>query len=318
VGVVFGLVVAGILTAAATRHKESSATPPPPPGDSLDLARNPDILFHVFGARNDVRMIPIAALLDGRLAPIVLDSAGWRRLDTEFLRRGKAYALYQDGNSQGIAHVQRGMWERDEPVYDVKGCAALRPQALVRLEGEGAAGFSVEMFASSAQLGRRHRAQPLEGERLAEVARRLAAVAGERAELSAAALDSLDFRAVAVPTGVSDEPTVVTSWLDSTASAATSPNAATRHLFVIADGDGAGTYTASFVHRVNGPLNTAEFRRYIDHLDLNGDGVDELVLEGWRMRGNTFIAIMAREDGRWHEIFRSPSRWCLDPGSSGR
>jgi hypothetical protein len=205
------------------------------------------------------------------------------------------------------------MWERPtEPVYTVQGCSAPRPQALVQVATARELGFAVELLASTARLGTPQAAEPIEDERIAQIAKAMATRAGESAEVSELALDSLDFRAVAVPTGVAATPTIVTSWLDSTASSGSRPSAQTRHLFVIADRDESGRYTPTHVHRVNGPLGTAEFRRYLDHLDLTGDGVDEIVLEGWRMGGDTWVSVLAFQRGGWREIFRAPTHWCLD------
>jgi len=82
-------------------------------------------------------------------------------------------------------------------------------------------------------------------------------------------------------------------------------------MFVIADKDATGTYRATFAHKVFGPLGETEFRRYLDHLDLTGDGVDEIILEGWRFGGKTYLAILGFKAGKWEEIFRSRSDWCV-------
>ena len=55
-----------------------------------------------------------------------------------------------------------------------------------------------------------------------------------------------------------------------------------------------------------------EFRRLIDHVDLTGDGVDELVLEGWRAGSDTYLVIMKYEGRRWREVARGGTSWCAD------
>ena len=52
------------------------------------------------------------------------------------------------------------------------------------------------------------------------------------------------------------------------------------------------------------PSGTAEFRRYIDHLDINGDGIDEIVLEGWQFAGETYVSVLGYANGEWSEVFR--------------
>ena len=52
-----------------------------PSGDTTDLAARPHVLYHVFGERNDPRILPVAVLSKGRIDPIVLSAAGWRQFD---------------------------------------------------------------------------------------------------------------------------------------------------------------------------------------------------------------------------------------------
>jgi hypothetical protein len=48
-------------------------------------------------------------------------------------------------------------------------------------------------------------------------------------------------------------------------------------------------------------------------VDLTGDGVDEIVLEGWRAGGDTYLVVMKYDAGRWHEVARGDNTWCADP-----
>jgi hypothetical protein len=47
-------------------------------------------------------------------------------------------------------------------------------------------------------------------------------------------------------------------------------------------------------------------------VDLTGDGVDEIVLEGWRNGGDSFLVVMKYGNGKWHEIARGVNSWCAD------
>ena len=48
----------------------------PVTGDTTDLSARPHILYHVFGERNDPRILPVAVLSKGRIDPIVLSPGG--------------------------------------------------------------------------------------------------------------------------------------------------------------------------------------------------------------------------------------------------
>jgi hypothetical protein len=130
--------------------------------------------------------------------------------------------------------------------------------------------------------------------------------------IRAAKLDSLNFRALAFFTGASAAPTIIASFIDSSAERPSSIATRTTHLVVIADRDSSGAYHATFSHRINGPLAAAAFRRYFDHLDVDGDGVDEIVLQGWQFGGDTFLSVLGWREGKWQEIYRTRANWCLD------
>ena len=81
-------------------------------------------------------------------------------------------------------------------------------------------------------------------------------------------------------------------------------------MLALADDAGAG-YHPTFKHAAAGTVGAAQFRRYIDHLDMNGDGIDEIVLEGWQFAGESFVSVLGFANGEWGEVFRGRSSWCL-------
>lgn len=289
--------------------------PAPPeiaPGEALNLAARPDILFQVFGEKEDPRMIPIAAIEDGQLKTIALSSAGWHQFDAMYLRRGKNYKLYQDGRVRGAVTVRQGMWERpDNPLYELPGCQGLTPLASVSVTGMTKSSYTVEALAASFERTASRPPKPLPDAELTKTGRQIAIEAGGPENVDAKMLDALDFRAVAINTGATKSPTIVASYLDPTASEAGSATANTVHLFVIADRDVDG-YAPTMSHVVNGPIAGALYRRFFDHLDLTGDGIDEIVAEEWRIGQESSLLVLAWANGRWREIFRGRSSWCLD------
>ena len=296
------------------RAGRASGPPQVAPAEELDLSANPDIVFQVFGEASDPRMIPVASIRGGELQPIVLSEGGWRRFDARYLRRGKSYALYQDGRVSGSVEVARGMWESaGDPLYVLPNCHTLTPLAAVRVaDGHPRTGFTVELIASTARLGSQRRTATLPHGELVRIAREAAAEAGPGVHITLKTLDSLDFHAESFVSGASAAPTVVASFIDPAAEGARSPGTVTTHILVIADRDSTGAYHVTYAHRLHGPLGTASFRRYFDHLDLTGDGVDEIILEGWPYGGDTFLSVLGWKDGRWREVFRTRPNWCLD------
>ena len=303
------MVALGVLPA------EEGEVAPPVPTNTTDLSQRPDVLFQVFGTREQPRMIPLAVLEDGKLRHIQLDSAGWRKFDTMFLREGREYTLFSDGRVFGAARLRRGMWEADkEPLYKLEECTAHIPLSEVSIVSERKhRGFVFEMLATNATLPQVERAVPSADRRSMPSVDRVLPAGDDRGFVQDGVLSALDGRAITLVTGATPWPTLITSWIDSASSLANDPTARSRHIFLIADRGPDGEYHVTYRHQTDKTLGEAEFRRFVDHLDVTGDGVEELILEGWRFGGKTWLSVLSYRGGRWEEIFRSRANWCLDP-----
>jgi hypothetical protein len=296
------------------RAGEKSGPPQVAPGEELDLAGKPDVLFQVFGESSDPRMVPIAAIVHGHIKPIRLSASGWRKFDAMYQRPGTSYSLYQGGVANGSVDVKRGMWSDTSPaLYSLAGCATLTPMSSVKVNGRLASDFTMEFLASSAlSTSKPHTGTMMSQDSVNRVARAVAHDVAASVGIKDAKLDSLSFRAIAIYTGVSSSPTIVASYIDEAADHPASMATRTTHLVIIADRDSSGKYHATFSNRINGPLAAAAFRRYYDHLDIDGDGTDEVVLQGWQFGGDTFLSVLAWREGKWQEIYRTRANWCLD------
>lgn len=288
-------------------------TPDAAPVAHIDLTSRPDMLFQVYGERDDPRMIPVGVLRNGKIEQIALGSAGWKQFDQLYDKAGTQYPVYQGGRAIGHVTVRQGMWqEGKDPLYTLPSCSLMIPQAAVALDAGGKPGYTVSLFASTREL---HDApvtemSQSEVDRIGhEVANRVATAVG----LDQSAVARLDFHAVAAATGVSRWPTIIITLIDPRADEQSAAHEHTSHLLIVADrGEGASEYSPSFKHVVDGDASTGDFRRYIDDLDVAGDGTAELVLEGWKFGGDTFLLFLQYGNGSWTELFRGRSSWCLD------
>lgn len=308
--------IATILVVAAGCDKAKSVLglgrPPepdgPPIGARLDLTRRPDIVFQLFGERDDARMVPIGAVVDGVLKPIELTGSGWREFDAMYTRSNKSYPLYRDGIAIGTVRVRRGMWERStDPLYTLPGCRLVTPLSAVSLETTARLSFTVEALVTTSGVAVQPKAPVKIAKGMESKARGVAYEVARMAGIDSASLPPSAFHYTAINTGATKTPTLIASFLDPEASDRTGY---TSHVFALADDAGAG-YQPTLKHTTSGVVAAAEFRRYIDHLDLNGDGIDEIVLEGWQFAGETFVSVLGYANGEWGEVFRGRSSWCL-------
>lgn len=309
------------LVSAPGCDKSASATPPadaiaPAGAPALDIAARPQLLFQVFGDRAALRVLPLAAVVNGALKPIGLTSRGWHVLDSLYFQPGSTYPVYHDDVDVGVITVTRGMWLPGQaPLYPLNGCSAPRPMGAATIAFRTARSEPyLELMASSAPLAK-HAPSAIKLLTEAEVAvlgRAVGHEAGKAAGIEPAELDSLDFHARLIVTGASADPTLLVSFIDPNSGDLGPGTGHTTHLFALAQKSAAG-WVPAYRHTVSGDARTVEFRRIIDHADINGDGVDELVLESWRYGAGNEIVALAWRGGAWHETMRASQSWCLDP-----
>jgi hypothetical protein len=312
-------IVATILMVAAGCDKLKSvaggaaSAAPAPVVDPLDLSQHPDILFQVFGEKGDTRIIPLAVLRDGTIKPINLSAEGWHQFAAQYEKAGTSYQLYDNGRNAGTATVKQGMWEKaSAPLYKLPNCESLIPLATVTLKTSADLGYTVDLLASSADIAPPAAGPALTAEELKRLAREMGYRVGDGEGISRKAVDGLEFRSFGVFTGATDAPTVIASFIDAGSEGGT--DAQSRHIFVIADKKN-GEYAPTFSHAFSAASDNDEYRVYLNHLDLTGDGVQEILIEARQVGGGAAVAVLSYQNGGWSEVFRSRSGWCLD--SSG-
>ena len=306
---IFGVAVFASILSVATGCDKRVADESKGPA-LTSLANKPRTLFFLFGDKSDPRVLPLATLVDGRIKPIQLDSIGWRNFDQLYFTAGARLALLEGGKSVGDAVVRRGMWQGGDALYKLPGCHALRPLAAVTLSGTPISAVMLELLATSEPMvGGPVRPLPVPAD--ADSAAALTVRIAQHEGFTTTARSELDQVLLALPTGATAHPTLIGSYMER----GSGLNGKPRHVFVIGDySDSTHSYVQTFVHVPVDSLR--DFRRLIDHADLTGDGVDEIVLEGWRNGGDSFLVFMQYKAGHWREIARGATSWCADPRKS--
>jgi hypothetical protein len=292
-------VVAGILTAAVACDKQVKSAPAV---KATSLAGKPTALFLLFGDRADPRLLPVATVTGSRITPITLDGEGWHSFDKLYFTPGESVHIYRDGVALAPATVRRGMWTEAEPLYTLPGCESLRPLGAVTLPPDPAAGgIGIAMLDASISTVAPARIPAVPAD--VDSARAFAERAAQRAGFTKSTRDELELLPLAIRTGATDRPTLIVSYAEK-GMAGTG-----RHVFALGD-VGVDGYATTFVHVAAD--SAPEFRRLVDHVDITGDGVDELLLEGWRRQGESFLVVMQFTGGRWREVARGTNSWCAD------
>jgi hypothetical protein len=269
-----------------------------------NLAERPNVVYLLFGDRSDPRLLPVATTIGGQVAPVSLDAHGWRAFDTLYFRPGTPISLYRDGRPDGDGEIRRGMWDATGPLYTLPRCRALKPLAAVKARASEASDVMLERIATSDPLAPGPPRAPIPDAAL-DSARAVALRVSQREGITRYARAGLDLAVFAVQTGATRNPTLVASYMERGGGIQGRP----RHVFVLAD-SAAGGYAPTFVHSADDSI--PEFRRFIDHVDITGDGVDELLLEGWANGGDSFLLFLRYTNGKWREMARGETSWCAD------
>jgi len=295
--------MASILTATAGCSKKVESAEVEVP--HTNIATKPNVVFLLFGDRGDPRLLPVATSIQGQVAPVVLDGKGWKDFDHLYFRPGTPLSIYKDGKPDGEATIRRGMWDDSGPLYKLPRCHSLKPLAAVSPRASEAQDVMLERIATSEPLAAPGIRAPISPSML-DTARAIANSVAQHEGLTKNARAELDLAVSAISTGASNAPTLVASYMERGGGIHGHP----RHLFLLADSTAKG-YAATFVHVAGDSL--PEFRRLIDHADVSGDGVDELLLEGWANGGQSFLLFLRFYDGKWVEMARGETSWCADP-----
>ena len=293
--------LAGILTATAgcDKHAETAEVV-----HRTSLANKPNVVFLLFGDRSDPRVLPVATTIEGQVAPVSLDAQGWRDFDRLYFKPGTPISLYRDGRADGSGEIRRGMWDATGPLYKLPRCAAPKPLAALLPRDSESTEVMLERIATSEPLVSPADRAPVRPGAV-DSARAVAFRVSQREGITRHARAGLDLAVSAIHTGATAWPTLVASYMERGGGIQGRP----RHLFVLAD-SAAGAYAPTFVHSADDSL--PEFRRFIDHADITGDGVDELLLEGWENGGDSFLLFLRFTNGRWREMARGETSWCAD------
>jgi hypothetical protein len=241
--------------------------------DSTLLTSKPALLLRVIrdsaAGRARRRVTPIATLNANGLRPLSMGDRGWRALDLAYLQSSATITPFRYGDPLPPQPLTRGMWE-GAPFDTLPGCVSLAPSATVDVAAD------IELaFAGTPP---KHRLVPelsdVERARILEDVMTLIAPTSGISMAQAAAYRRSVYTAA---TGAHATRTVVVVLTSAETQADTGVmmGQRPRQLIVVLD-KGVYGYKPSYAFRDITDVQTSPQRRYLGHLDVDGDGVSEL------------------------------------------
>jgi len=255
------------------------------------------VLFAVEKYETNVTMEPIVIYERGAYAkPPVDDEAGSKAFTRDFFRAGRQFRLLSGGGDAGTVTVKKAL----EP-----GCVFLAAE--VSVETQARLGGRVQALATdSSTLGRgaSSRRAPTDAERARAI--ELARAAYAKNGVSAAFVGKMEVaNLTATDLDRDGREELIGSFVIEKKSE-TAGDAWTLFLIIEPDANTFKTAWEWFHHGYEGEYAD---RRYVDQVDLDGDGVGEVVAEGSYYESNDYV-IYKKQQGRWRPVYQGGGGGC--------
>lgn len=260
-------------------------------------AQRDAVIFAVSKYESSVTAEPVVIYRDGKYEnPPVDEEKGNNAFAREYFRAGRKFRIISGGGEAGTLSIIK---------YQEPGCVGLTADATA--ETTARLGGRVKALATDSQtLGRvaPSRRAPTDAERARAVELARAAYAKNRvAAALAAKMEVVNLTATDLDRDGRFE--LVGSFL---VQKQVAPAPESYTLFLIMEPAGDSFKTAwEWFHQ--GSEDSYEDRHFVDQVDLDGDGVGEVVVMGSYYESNDY-AIYKRQQGRWRPVYKGGGGGC--------
>lgn len=284
---------------ALSQFSPAAAQKPP----ARQRAAGGTVIFAVEKYEANVQIEPVVILRGGQyVAPPVDGSdetggeAAAKRFIAEYFKAGRRFRLLFGGGEEGSVSVVK---------YIEPGCVGM--WAEVKAETTARLGGEVQALATDSEAigaGAASRRAPTEAERAAAL--ELARAAFARGGASQALVRKMEvFNLTAADLDRDGKFELVGSFR---AENNTGQALDAHTLFMIYEPTGLGLKPALTWHHRGAEGEYAD-RRLVDHADLDGDGVSEVIAEGHYYESNDYF-IYKRQQGRWRPVYQGGGGGC--------
>lgn len=274
-------------------------------GDSALLAAKPEFLFRMLRDSTGERVFPMATVGSLGFRPIAFGDRGWRAFDLLYLQKGTRLTSYHEGVATGATEMTRGMWDPPtDPLDTLPGCPVVVPS------GKATVSQNTWLLTS----GKRPPLKPVTPLSSAELQAALSTVStlvAPTSGIAGAILAKYRREVFVVASGIGSRPSIVVlyddpeSLSDTVASIAQRP----RQLVVVLD-RGVYGFRPSYTFTTLGNRRAAPRIRFLDYLDVDGDGRAELFFGLRNPRPQLYTIVLRFENENWREILRFEGNRC--------
>jgi hypothetical protein len=279
--------------------------------DSVILASEPEVLFRVLPDAGGAYVVPMASIGPQGLRALKFTQRGWRRLDADYLVAGKSLTLYRNGVAAEPMRMFRGMWQPGTGPIDTLNCPVVVPIARAIVSNAGGFG-SIPPFATSGTRPPLKYGPTLDQAAINTALSNIGTLVAPSSGIPPGQLSRYERQVHQIPSGVNGSSSLVVEYNDPTPLPDTLKpyGERPRQMIVILD---KGTYgfKPGYSFSTLGGRNAAPKLEYLDFLDVDDDGVPEIML-GLKERqlAPLYTIVLRYENDAWRELFRYTGNRC--------
>lgn len=279
--------------------------------DSVVLASNPEILFRVIPDGGGGYVVPMASIGSQGLRALKFTQRGWRRLDADYLVAGKTLTPLRNGVAEDPVRMFRGMWQPGTGPIDTLNCPVVVPIARMIVSSSYKYG-SLPPFATSGTRPPLKYGPTLDQAAINSALANIGTLVAPSSGIPPGQLSRYERRVHQIPSGVNGSSSLVVEYNDPTPLPDTLKpyGERPRQMIVILD---KGTYgfKPGYSFSTLGGRNAAPKLAFLDFLDVDDDGVPEIMLGLMEKELAPLYTIVLRyENDAWRELFRYTGNRC--------
>lgn len=279
--------------------------------DSAFLATRPTLLFRVIPNASGALTIPIASIGSGGITGLSLSAEAWRQVDETYMRSGQTLAVLRGSRVVDSMRMFRGMWQPGAAPLDSLSCPVVVPVG--RALKTGLASEALGAFATNGVR------PPLKTERLMSADEingalsNIGTLVAPSSGIPPGQLARYNRRITQVPTGINGGNTLVVEYNDPTPLPDSIPafGERPRQFIVVLDRGNFGV-RPTFSFSTVGSLRSPRKQVFLDYLDVDDDGVPELLF-GLEDPGPfvAYTSVLRYQNDSWRETYRFDGNRCV-------
>lgn len=280
-------------------------------GDSLLLETKPELLFRIVPDGGGAFVTPVAMLGAQGVRSLRLGRRGWRRVDAEYLQAGNRFTPYEHGEAGEPVRMFRGMWQPGATPIDSLSCNVVVPMGRAFSTGN-TTGEMLPPFGTSGNRPPLKHAMSMSGAELQRALENVGTLIAPSAGIPPGALSRYERRIHQIPAGVNGSPSVLVEYNDPEPLPDTVATFGERpRQLIIVLNKGRFGFRQAFKFSTVGTPGTPPRLRYMDHLDVDDDGVPEILLGLLDQELSPLFTMVLRfENDTWHEVYRFNGNRC--------